>query len=85
MTILIDPPKPDSPSFEIDHQIVLSLAALHRWQIKIRGVGRFGRDRASVVLQREADGEKALHALSDAGIHAVLEAEARAQYLSHRG
>jgi hypothetical protein len=76
MIILLDPPKPDSPSFEIDHQIVISLAALHRSQIKIRGVGRFGRDRASVLLLREDDCEKALHALSDAGIHGVIEAEA---------
>jgi hypothetical protein len=76
MIILLDPPKPDSPSFEIDHQIVISLVALHRSQIKIRGVGRFGRDRATVLLQREADCERALHALSDAGIHGVIEADA---------
>ena len=75
MTILLDPPKPDSPSFEIDHQIALSLAALHRWQIKIRGVGRFRRDRATVLLQRESDGERAIRALSSAGIHAVVEPE----------
>jgi hypothetical protein len=75
MTILLDPPKPDSPSFEIDHQIAISLAALHRNQIKIRGVGRFGRNQATVLLQRDDDGAKALLALSDAGIHAVIEAE----------
>jgi hypothetical protein len=83
MTILIDPPKPDSPSFEIDHQIAISLAALHRSQIKIRGVGRFGRDRASVLLLRDADCEKALNALSDAGIHAAIEAEIPDHHASH--
>jgi hypothetical protein len=85
MIILLDPPKPDSPSFEIDHQIAISLAALHRYQIKIRGVGRFGRNRASVLLQRDDDCDKALHALSDAGVHAVIEAEAqRIRHFSHR-
>ncbi|HLX37465.1 MAG TPA: hypothetical protein VKR29_06665 [Candidatus Binataceae bacterium] len=77
MTILLDPPKPDSPSFEIDHQIAISLAALHRYQIKIRGVGRFGRNHATVLLQRDDDCDKALHALEDVGIHAVIEAEAQ--------
>jgi len=74
MIILIDPPKPDSPSFEIDHQIAMCLAALYQRKIKIRGAGRFGHSYASVLLQRDVDGEEALHALSDAGIHAIIQA-----------
>ncbi|HVN28686.1 MAG TPA: hypothetical protein VMT64_09390 [Candidatus Binataceae bacterium] len=75
MTILLDPPKPDSPSFEIDHQISVALAALHGSLIRIRGVGRFGREYAMVLLQRDADGEGALTALRRAGISAAIKAK----------
>jgi hypothetical protein len=39
MTILLDSPKPDSPSFEGDHQIAVALAALHDSYVKTRGAG----------------------------------------------
>jgi hypothetical protein len=74
MTILLDPPKPDSPSFEIDHQIAVALAALHGSYVKIRGAGRFGRQCATVLLQREVDTQIALNALARAGIRAVAKA-----------
>jgi len=72
MTILLDPPRPDSPSFEIDHQIVVALVALHKSLVKIRGAGRFGSSPATVVLQRAADKQIALKALEEAGIRARI-------------
>ena len=74
MTILLDPPKPDSPSFEIDHQIVVALAALHGSSVRIRGAGRFGKECATVLLQRETDAQIALKALQRAGIRAAIKA-----------
>lgn len=73
MRILLDPPKPDAPSFEIDHQIALALAKLHDSLIRIRGAGRFGQHRASILLEREADADTALAALNSVGIHATRE------------
>jgi hypothetical protein len=72
MTILLDPPKPDAPSFEIDHQIVVALATLHGALVRIRGAGRFGGYSATILLEREVDAETALVALSSAGIHAAV-------------
>jgi hypothetical protein len=74
MTILLDPPRPDSPSFEIDHQIAVALAALHKSFVKIRGAGRFGMSRATVLMQRDADRQIALKALEQAGIRAKIKA-----------
>jgi hypothetical protein len=72
MRILLDPPKPDSPTFEIDHQIAVALAALHGSLIKIRGAGRFGNQGASILLERDGDADPALTALSRVGIRAVV-------------
>jgi hypothetical protein len=74
MTILLDPPKPDSPTFEVDHQIAVALAALHASLVKIRGAGRFGDQIATIVLQRDEDADVALAALSSVGIHGALAA-----------
>lgn len=74
MTILLDPPRPDSPSFEIDHQIVVALATLHESLVKIRGAGRSGSSPAMLVLQRDADQQIALKALEEAGIRAKIKA-----------
>jgi hypothetical protein len=73
MTILLDPPKPDSPTFEIDHQIALALAALHDALVKIRGAGRFGDHAASIVLARDGDTDRALAALHGVGVNAVVQ------------
>jgi hypothetical protein len=60
MKLLLDPPKPDSPTFEVDHQIAVALAALHESFIRIRGAGRFGDQTATIVLQRDRDADAAL-------------------------
>jgi hypothetical protein len=70
LRIVLRPPKPDAPSFEIDHLIVHALAALHRCLVKIRGAGRFGTRGAAILLQREDDSAVALAALREAGIDA---------------
>jgi hypothetical protein len=72
MRILLDPPKPDSPTFEIDHQIAVALAALHGSLIKIRGAGRFGNYSASILLERDGDADPALTALKRVGIRAAI-------------
>jgi hypothetical protein len=72
MTILLDPPKPDSPTFEVDHQIVVALAALHDSLIGIRGAGRFGKSTASILLERDRDTDKAVAALNRVGIHVTI-------------
>ena len=75
MTILLDPPKPDAPSFEIDHQIVVALATLHSALVRIRVSGRFGSHSASILLEREGDADTALAALNNVGIHAAIGAD----------
>jgi hypothetical protein len=67
MRILLQPPRPDAPSFEVDFEIQKALVALHGYSIAIRGAGRFA---AAIVLQRETDAMRALAALKDAGIRA---------------
>jgi hypothetical protein len=73
MKILLDPSKPDSPTFEVDHQIAVALATLNESFIRIRGAGRFGDQTATIVLQRDAD--VALAALNSVGIHAATAAD----------
>jgi hypothetical protein len=70
MRILLQTARPDAPSFEVDFEIQKALVALHGYSIKIRGAGRFGDGAAAIVLQREADADRALTALKDAGIRA---------------
>jgi hypothetical protein len=77
MIVLLYPPKPDAPSFEIDHQIAVALATLHNSLIRIRGAGRFGNHCASISLEREGDTETALAALKTVGIHAAIGEESR--------
>jgi hypothetical protein len=77
MTIVLDPPKPNAPSFEIDHQIAVALATLHGSLIKIRGAGRFGGRSASILLERDRDADTALAVLDSVGIHATIGADAR--------
>ncbi len=73
--ILITPPKPDSPSFEVDHQIAVVLAPLHEAMVKIRGAGRFGSDTAVVLLERDRDADRALAASKSVGIQARSQSE----------
>jgi len=70
MRILLQPPRPDAPSFEVDFEIQKALVALHTYSIRIRGAGRFGDGAAAIVLQREIDATLALDALRNAGIRA---------------
>jgi hypothetical protein len=79
MTILLEPPKLDSPTFEIDHQIALALATLYHALVKIRGAGRFGGHAASIVLERETDTDVAVAALDKVGIHVVISDTAQSQ------
>jgi hypothetical protein len=72
MRILLDPPNPDAPSFEIDHQILIALVALHSSLVRIRGAGRFGAHSASILLERDGDADMALAALNSVGIHAAI-------------
>ena len=72
MRILLDPPRPDARTFEVDHQIQTALVALHHSFIRIRGAGRFGDDGAAIVLERDTDADTALTALSRAGIRASV-------------
>jgi hypothetical protein len=72
MRILLQPPRPDAPSFEVDFEIQKALVALHSYSIRIRGAGRFGDGAAAIVLQRETDADRALSALRDAGIRATM-------------
>ena len=58
MRILLQPPRPDAPSFEVDFEIQKALVALHGYSIKIRGAGRFGDGAAAIVLQRETDADE---------------------------
>ena len=74
MKIRLTPPQPDSPTFEVDHQIALALASLHHASIKIRGKS-IGRDTATILLARDADSGKALETLGDKGIYGRLEAD----------
>jgi len=72
MRILLQPPRADAPSFEVDFEIQKALVALHDYSIRIRGAGRFGDGSAAIVLQRESDAPRALSALKDAGIRATM-------------
>ena len=72
MRILLQPPRPDALSFEVDFEIQKALVALHGYSIKIRGAGRFGDGAAAIVLQRENDAGAALAALKQAGIRASM-------------
>jgi len=72
MRILLQPPRADAPSFEVDFEIQKALVALHSYSIRIRGAGRFGDGAAAIVLQRESDADRALSALRDAGIRATM-------------
>jgi hypothetical protein len=76
MTIYLDPPKRDSPSFEIDHQIVIALGALYKHLIKIRGAGRFGELSATILLQSDGDADLAMAALKSVGIHGTVSTDA---------
>ncbi len=71
MTLLLQPPKPDSPSFEVDHQIQTAIAALRGYLIRIRAAGRFGDGTACILLARDSDAEIAVAALEHIGIHAA--------------
>jgi hypothetical protein len=62
MTILLDPPKPDSPTFEVDHQIVVALVTLHQPLIGSRGAGSFEIRRASVLVEQDRDTDEAVSA-----------------------
>jgi len=68
MQIILEPPKPEAPSFEVDFQIQQAIVALRRSSITIRGAGRFGEGLSAIVLQRDADVSVALTALESAGI-----------------
>ena len=68
MQIILEPPKPEAPSFEVDFQIQQAIVALRRSSITIRGAGRFGEGLSAIVLQRDADVSAALTALKLAGI-----------------
>ena len=70
--ILVQTPRPDAPSFEVDFEIQKALIALHEYSIKIRGAGRFGDGYASIVLQRDTDAALAIEALKEAGIRASM-------------
>lgn len=72
MRILLQPPRPDAPSFEVDFEIQKALVALHGSSIRIRGAGRFGDGVAAIVLQRDSDAGQALAALKEAGIRASM-------------
>jgi hypothetical protein len=72
MRILLQPPRPDAPSFEVDFEIQKALVALHGYSIGIRGAGRFGDGAAAIVLQRDTDLTRALTALRKAGIRASM-------------
>ena len=72
MRILLDPPRPDARTFEVDHQIQTALVALHHSLIRIRGAGRFGDESAAIVLERDRDTDIALAALSRVGIRASV-------------
>lgn len=75
VTIRLTPPKPDSPTFEVDHQIALALVTLHDAQIRVRGAGRFGRETATILLARNADSDRALEELQKKGIEGLPEPE----------
>ena len=77
MRILLHPPTPDAPSFEVDFEIQKALVALHQHSIKIRGAGRFGDGAAAIVLQRENEAGRALAALNSAGIRASTDGGGR--------
>ena len=72
MRILLQPPRPDAPSFEVDFEIQKALVALHGYSIKIRGAGRFGNYSASILLERDGDADSALTALKRVGIRAAI-------------
>lgn len=76
MTILLDLPKPNSPTFEVDHQIVVALSTLHRSLIRVRGAGRFGDHSASILLENDRDADAALAVLNSVGIHGTIRPDA---------
>lgn len=71
MKLLLQPPKFDSPSFEIDHQIQIAVAALQGYLIRIRGAGRFADGAAAILLARDSDADIAVAALRHVGICAT--------------
>ena len=77
MTILLDPPKHDAPTFEVDHQIAVALAVLHNSLIRVRGAGRFGNHSATILLERDGDADTALAILKSVGIRAAIGADAQ--------
>jgi len=78
MKIRLTPPQPESPSFEIDHQLALALATLHDAAIRVRGAGRFGRNIATILLEGHSDIGKALNVLRSKGIEGRPEFETAA-------
>jgi hypothetical protein len=84
MRILLQPPKPDSPTFEVDFQIQHAIVALHVSQVSIRGAGRFGDGEAAIILQRDLDLEAAVEALRLTGIHATIVDDATAKAAARR-
>jgi hypothetical protein len=81
MRIWLDPPKPDSPTFEIDHKISIALAAFHGSHIKIRAAGRFGEHSAAILLEHDCDADTAVTALKNVGIHAMIGVESKSSTL----
>jgi hypothetical protein len=81
MRILLEAPNPDSPTFEVDHQIQKAIVALHDSQVGIRGAGRFGGE-AAIILKRNEDRARAVDALSRAGIQSSVIAEKAKRFLS---
>ena len=76
MTILLDLPQPNSPTFEVDHQILVALSTIHRSLIRFRGAGRIGNHSASILLENDSDADAALAALNSVGIHGTIQADA---------
>ena len=71
MRLLLQPPTPNPPSYEVDHQIQTAIAALHGYLIRIRGAGRFADGSAAILLARESDADIARAALRHVGIRAT--------------
>ena len=75
MKIRLTLPQPDSPSFEVDHQIAIALVSLREASITVRGCRPIRTRHSNDIAGKDADTGKALEALCDKGIYGCWEAD----------
>jgi hypothetical protein len=72
MKLLLQPSRPDSSTFEVDHQVQAAITALRGYLIRIRGAGRFDDGTVGILPTHESDIEIAVAALKQIGIWGAI-------------